>query len=123
MQTITVAVADVNRDRRMGYERLLYGEDGITLLSNVGPSNGERNDHAFVNRRLQQRTNVTECENEVARIKRLRPAVMLINLDTGADENHVLLLSLRSVCPESHIVVLADDAVHENKIIQAIEFG
>jgi DNA-binding NarL/FixJ family response regulator len=123
MQTITVAVADVNRDRRMGYERLLYGEDGITLLSNVGPSNGERNDHAFVNRRLQQRTNVTECENEVARIKRLRPAVMLINLDTGADENHALLLSLRSVCPESHIVLLADDTVQDEELIQALEIG
>jgi DNA-binding NarL/FixJ family response regulator len=123
MQTVTVAIADVDRERRTGYERLLHGEDGITLLSNVGTSNDDRNDHAFVNRRHTQRTNISECENEVARIKRLKPAVMLINLHTGADENHVLLLSLRSVCPESHIVVLADDAVHENKIIQAIEFG
>jgi DNA-binding NarL/FixJ family response regulator len=123
MQTITVAVADVNRDRRMGYERLLHGEDGITLLSNVGINNGVRSDCAFANRRLKQRINVSECENEVARIKRLQPAVMLINLDTGADENHALLLSLRSVCPESHIVLLADDAVQDAKLIQALEIG
>lgn len=123
MQMVTVAVADVDRDRRAGFERLLYGEDGITLLSNSGPNSGERNDHTFANRRMVQRTTITECENEVARIKRLKPSVMLVNLDMCADENHALLLSLRNVCPDSKVVVLANDAVHESKIIQALEMG
>ncbi|MBI5891266.1 MAG: response regulator transcription factor [Nitrosomonadales bacterium] len=123
MQTVTVAVADVDRHRRAEYERLLHGEDGITLLSNVGPNNGERNDHTFANRRREQRTDISACENEVARIKRLRPAVMLVNLDVCADENHALLLSLRCVCPESRIVLLADDTVQESKILQALEVG
>jgi DNA-binding NarL/FixJ family response regulator len=123
MQNVTVAVADVDRARRAGFERLLHGEDGITLLSNVGLDNGDRNDHAFSNRRLEQRTNISECENEVARLKRLKPVVMLVNLDMCGDENHALLLSLRNVCPNSRIVVLADDAVHESKIMQALEIG
>lgn len=123
MQTVTVAVADVNRDRRAGFERLLHGEEGIELLSNVGSSNGERNDHAFVNRRARQRTDISASENEVARIKRLQPKVMLVNLDLNADEDHALLLSLRSECPEARIVLLTDDTVHESKIFQALEIG
>jgi DNA-binding NarL/FixJ family response regulator len=123
MQTVTVAVADVDRDRRAGYERMLHGEDGITLLSNAGPNNGDRNDHAFANRRFEQRTDVSACENEVARIKRLNPSVTLVSLDMNADEDHALLLSLRSVCPESYIVLLADDTIHDSQIIQALEIG
>ncbi len=123
MQTVTVAVADVDRERRAGYERLLYGENGITLLSNVGLSNGGRNDHAFVNRRVRQRTDISACENEVARIKRLQPLVTLVNLDLSEDEGHALLLSLRSECPEAHIVLLTNGLVQESKILQALEIG
>ncbi|MBU1424392.1 MAG: DNA-binding response regulator [Gammaproteobacteria bacterium] len=123
MQTVTVAVADVDRDRRVAYERLLHGEEGITLLSNAGPNNGDRNDHAFANRRREQRTDVSACENEVARLKRLKPSVMLVSMDMGEDEDHALLLSLRCVCPESHIVLLADDAVYDSKILQALAIG
>lgn len=123
MQNVTVAIADVDRDRRAGYERLLHGEDGITLLSNVGASNSERNDHAFINRRTKQRTDVLAYENEVARIKRLKPRVMLVNLDLSDDEGHALLLSLRCECPETHIVLLTDDFVQESRIIQALEIG
>jgi hypothetical protein len=123
MQNVTVAIADVDRDRRAVYERLLHGEEGITLLSNVGLDNGERNDHAFVNRRVRQRTDILAYENEVARIKRLKPVVMLVSLDLSDDEGHALLLSLRSECPETYIVLLTDDFVQESKIIQALEIG
>jgi DNA-binding NarL/FixJ family response regulator len=123
MKNVTVAIADIDHDRRLLYERLLHGEDGITLLSNVGPGKGDRNDHAFVNRRSQQRTDVSACENEVARIKRLRPSVMLVNVDMNNDEDHALLLSLRCECPDAHIVLLTDDFVQESKIIQALAIG
>jgi DNA-binding NarL/FixJ family response regulator len=123
MQTVTVAIADVDRERRVEYERLLFGEEGITLLSNCGPSNGVRNDHAFVNRRLKQRTNISASENEVARIIRLKPVVILVNLESGTDEDHALLLSLRCECPDAHIVLLTNDSVCESTIIQALEIG
>jgi DNA-binding NarL/FixJ family response regulator len=123
MQTVTVAVADVDRNRRATYERFLHGEDGITLLSNVGQNNAVRNDHAFSCRRQTQRTFASASENEVARIKRLNPKVVLINLDKATDEEQALFLSLRCVCPESRIVLLAADAVSEATIIQAFEIG
>ena len=123
MQNVTVAIADVDRERRAGYERLLHGEDGITLLSNVGLGNEDRNDHAFVNHRVKQRTDILAYENEVARIKRLKPSVMLVNLDLSNDEGHALLLSLRCECPETFIVLLTDGFVQESRIIQALEIG
>ncbi|MDO8989424.1 MAG: DNA-binding response regulator [Sideroxyarcus sp.] len=123
MQTVTVAVAGIDRVRREGFERLLYGENGITVLSNAGPDDEGGNDHTFASRRFGQRAEVSSFENEVARIRRLRPAVTLVNLDMCADEDLALFLSLRSMCPASRIVLLADDAVNENKIIQALEIG
>lgn len=86
MQSITVAVADINRERREIHERLLCGEEGIQLLSNLGGTDGGKNDHAFSDRRLMPRTDLSACEHEVARIKRLRPNIMLVNLDVGLDD-------------------------------------
>lgn len=132
MQPVTVAIADVDRDRRAGYERFLQGELGITLLANVTSTNevsgeqflsGHPNEHAFVNRRLKPRTNVTANEDEVARIKRLKPLVLLVNLNRCIDEDYALLLSLRRECPDTLVVLLADDSVRESQMIQALEIG
>jgi hypothetical protein len=70
------------------------------LLSNVDFDNGERNDYAFVNRRAKQRTYVFASEDEMARIERLKPCIMLVNLDLSEDEGDALLLSLRCECPD-----------------------
>lgn len=132
MQPITVAIADTDRDRRAGYERLLQGESGITLLTNVASGDevgeerllsGRPNDHVFENRRLKPRTNVAENEDEVARIKRLKPLVLLVNLNLCTDEDYALLLSLRRECPDTLMVFLADDSVHESKILKVLEIG
>lgn len=132
IQPVTVAIADADRDRRAGYERFLQGELGITLLTHVAPSNevsdekllsGHTNDHAFVDRRLKPRTDATASENEVARIKRLKPLVLLVNLNQCTDEDYVLLLSLRRECPEALMVLLADDSVREDQILKVLEIG
>lgn len=132
IQPVTVAIADTDRDRRAGYERLLQGEIGVTLLTNVTSSNevvdekrlsGRPSDHAFVNRRLKPRTNITASEDEVARIKRLKPLVLLVNLNLCTDEDYALLLSLRRECPGALMVLLADDSIQESQIIQALEIG
>lgn len=123
IQPVTVAIADADRDRRAGYERLLQDEIGITLLTNATSSNEVSDDHAFVDRRLKPRTDVTANENEVARIKRLKPLVLLVNLNLCTDDDYALLLSLRRDCPEALIVLLADDSIHESQILQALEIG
>jgi DNA-binding NarL/FixJ family response regulator len=123
IQPITVAIADADLDRRAVYERLMQGEDGITLLTNATSSNEVSNDHVLVDRRLIARTNVTASENEVARIKRLKPLVLLVNLNLCTEEDYAFLLSLRHECPEALMVLLADDSIHESQIIQALEIG
>lgn len=123
IQPVTVAIADTDRDRRAGYERLLQSEIGITLLTNVTSSNEVSNDHAFVNRRLNPRTNVTASEDEVARIKRLKPLVLLVNLNLCTDDDYALLRSLRRECPWAKMVLLTNDSIHESQIIQALEIG
>jgi DNA-binding NarL/FixJ family response regulator len=122
-QPVTVAVADADRDRRAGYERLIQGEAGITLLTNVVSSNKASNDGTFVERRLNPRIDVTASEDEVARIKRLKPLVLLVNLNQCADEDCAFLLSLRRECPEALMVLLTDDSILERQIVQALEIG
>lgn len=123
MQPVTVAVAGANRMRRDGYERLLQSEAGIRLLTNTTSSNAVRNDHPSVNRRLKPRTHLTASEDEVARIKRLKPLVLLVELNLCTDEDYALLLSLRRECPWAKIVLLTDDSIHESQIIQALQIG
>jgi len=123
IQPVTVAIADSDHDRRAGCERFLQNELGITLLKNITSNADVGNDFTLVNRRLKPRSDVTANEDEVARIKRLRPDVLLVNINLGIDEECALLLSLRRACPESLIVLLTDDSVRDNQVIQALELG
>ena len=122
-QSVTVAIADTDRGRRQRYERLLQGEFGISLLTDETSSYEPGIFRAFLNRRLKPRVDITACENEVARIKRLKPLVLLVNLNLCTDEDHALLLSLRRECPETLIVLLTEDTVQDNKIIRYLEVG
>jgi len=123
MQPVSVAIAGADRDQCSGYERLLQGEFGISLLADVATSQDSGKYLTFLNRRLRARTDVTVCEQEVARIKRLKPLVLLVNVNRYSDEDCELLLSLRRECPEVLIVLLADDSVHEDLIMHGLEIG
>ena len=123
VQPVTVAIADADRDRRAGYERLLQDEFGIALLTDAKSSNEDGKLRAFVNRRFNSRKNVEAYENEVARIKRLKPLVVLVNVNLYTDDDCALLLSLRRECPDALIILLTDDSIDENQILQALEIG
>lgn len=116
MQTVTVAIADVDCIRRAGLERLLQGEAGIKLLASDDES-------ALAKSRSGRGSHVSEYEDEVDRIKCLNPEVTLVKMGKDADEDQALFLSLRVECPEAQIVLLADDAVQESRIIRALEIG
>lgn len=124
IQSVTVAIADADRDRRGRYERFLQNEPGIALLTSVASNQQASNDHTFVDRRLNPRDNLTESEHEVARIKRLKPLVLLVNLNLCTDEDYALLLSLRSECPDALMVVLlADDSIREDQMLKIMGIG
>lgn len=123
MQPITVAVADTNRDRRVQYECFLQSQLGIKLLANSTSNKEADNDPTFVDRRHKPRTDISASEDEVARIKRLKPLVLLVNLNLCTDEDYTLLLSLRCECPETLIVLLADDSIREDQLMKILEIG
>lgn len=123
IQPVTVAIADRDHDRRSEYERILEDEIGITLLTNVKSNNEVGSDLAFVNRRLRPRINVTASEDEVARIKRLKPLVVLVNLNLCTDDDYAFLLSLHRECPDPFVILLADDSIDVSRILQALEIG
>lgn len=122
-QPVTVAVADANRNRRIGCEHFLQDKLGIELLEKHSPSNESDSDYAFRDRRRKPRTNLTPNEDEVARITRLKPLVLLVNLNLCDDDDYALLLSLRYECPDVLLILMADDSVHESRILHALEIG
>jgi DNA-binding NarL/FixJ family response regulator len=123
MQPVPVAIADADRTRRAEFERFLQSDNGIKLLTNVAAGNGAGRDHTFTDRRLKSRTDVSAEEDEVARIKRLNPLVLLVNLNMCGDEDYALLLSLRRECPDALMVLLTDDSIREDQLMKIMEIG
>ena len=123
IQPVTVAIADFDHDRRAEYESLLQSELGISLLTNVMLSNETINEYGLVNRRFKPRSNLTASEDEVARIKRINPLVLLVSLNLCSDDDYALLLSLRNECSGALMVLLADDSVREDQLLKVLEIG
>jgi DNA-binding NarL/FixJ family response regulator len=120
MQPITVAIVDENGGRRTKFEHSLQGEQGIKVLTNVTTSEG----NMTKNRRLKPRTNITAIEDVVARIRRLNPRILLANLKQCTDADCAMLVSLRRECPETLVVLLADEsAQQEDLVMQALARG
>lgn len=102
MQPITVAIADENTERRARFERALHREQGISMLT----------------------SDVSKTEGAVARVRQLSPRVLLADLKQCTDADGAMLRSLRHACPDTLVVMLADEsAQQEDLIIQALAGG
>jgi len=120
MQIITVAIADEDAERRAKFENSLQGEEGIMVLKNATTSEGEMT----IDRRLNTRTSISAIDNVVARIRRLNPRILLANLKQCTDADCAMLVSLRRECPETLVVLLADESVQqEDRVMQALASG
>ena len=120
MQIITVAIADEDSERRAKFENSLQGEEGIIVLKNATTSEGEMT----IDRRLNPRTSNSAIDNVVARIRRLNPRILLADLKQCAEEDCAMLVSLRRDCPETLVVLLADESVQqEDRVMQALASG
>lgn len=119
MQAITVAIVDVDQENRMQLEQSLQEEKGkIEVLREIA-SDFDR----MVERRLAPRTELTLVENVIARIKRLKPRVLLVNTKRLPDVTDDLLTTLRKQCPETLILLLIDNTVGERMIMKALING
>ena len=119
MQAITVAIADEDVERRTRFERVLLGAQGIRVLTNT-PGEGRITQE----RRRNPRTDISTAADVVARSRRLNPRILLANLQQCTDEGCAMLSSLRRECPETLVVLLADESPdQEERIIQALATG
>lgn len=120
MQIITVAIADEDAGRRAKFENCLQGEEDVMVLKNATSSEGEMT----IDRRLNPRKNISAIDNIVAMMRRLNPRILLANLKQCTDEDCAMLLSLRRECPETLVVLLADESVQqEEQVMQALASG
>jgi DNA-binding NarL/FixJ family response regulator len=119
VQTVSVAISDTNYDRRSSYEYALREMPDVRLLANDESSA----DIPFTSRRLKSRINMTIVENELARIKRLMPRVLLMDMNLCAEERCEMLESLRRECPETLVVLVGDESGNEELIMNALIAG
>ena len=119
MQPITVAIADEDAERRSRFERSLQGTQGIRLVTSATTEA-----HVGQERRRSSRANITRIEDVVARSRRLKPRILFAGLQQSTEADCAMLAALRSECPETLVVMLADgSARQEERILQALASG
>ncbi|MGA8146848.1 MAG: DNA-binding response regulator [Gallionellaceae bacterium] len=120
MQQITVAISDQNVGRCAKFEHLLQYEQGIQILVNAKSNE----DDMIRDRRLMPRINITAAEDMVARICRLKPRVLFANIKQCIEADCAMLMTLRHECPDTLVVLLADESVQEeDQVLRALASG
>ncbi len=118
MKKVTVAITDTDPGRREKLEQSLQGEQDIQVLTNVISDETEISGE----RRLISRTDITEIEDVIARIGRLKPRILFVNLDQSTG-GFALLEALYREYPETLMVLLTDKSAKEEEIMQALANG
>jgi DNA-binding NarL/FixJ family response regulator len=118
MQTVTVAIADIDPSRRTKLEQSLQRGEGIEVLTNIMPSGKEvPSDGDF------QAYENGSMEEVVTKIAQLKPRILFINLDQSIVGDFALLDALHRLCPETLVVLLTDKTAQEEQIIRALAYG
>ncbi len=120
MQPIAVTISDENVGRRVRLEHLLHGEPGIRILTHAKSNENDM----FKDRRLVSREGTTAVEDCVAKVRRLKPRVLFATIKQCIDDDYAMLVSLRRECPQTLVVLLADDPdQQEDQVMQALASG
>lgn len=120
MCPITVAITDINKEKRRKLEQFLQNDkQRLHVLSDWISNENERS----CDRRLKPRDNVTFIEDSIARTKRLKPRVLLVGTQMFPDSVYDLLAELRRECPDTLIIMLTNDSAEENKILDGLANG
>lgn len=120
MISVTVAIVEENRKKRNELERFLQ-QDKQCL--NVLTDKVTNINNQFIDRRLKSRRKMTFIEDSVARIRRLKPRVLLVSTGQVSDPEYILLTVLRHACPNVLVILLIEEEIEENKILDALASG
>ena len=114
MQMVTVAIADTDPGRREKLEQSLQGEQDIKVLTNVMSE--------ISNECRLKPADITEIEGVIARIGRIKPRILFVNLNEST-RGDALLGALHREHPETLVVLLTDKSAKEEEIMQAFANG
>ena len=120
MLPIKVAVADANREKRNELEQFLqHDKQRLHVLSDkISNKNGR-----LCDRRLKSRKNMTFIEDNIARVNRLKPRVLLVSTQILLDSDYDFLIELHDDCHDTLVVMLIDNFTEENKILEGLACG
>ena len=94
MQLITVAIADENAKRREKFECMLQDDPSVRVLANI-----------------------QTIEDVLTTTARLKPRILFISLKHCAEADGEILLSMNRECPETLVVLLADESARQGEQI------
>lgn len=123
VQTITVAVVEASQEKRVQLEKFLQQDKDINAIEVLTDEISTKGD---VERRLKPRSDLTFLDDIVARIERMKPRVLLVSTQVQqlSGEFCNLLLTLRSQCPETLVVLLIDEkATEKDLLLDALASG
>lgn len=123
VQTITVAVVEASQEKRVQLEKFLQQDKDTNAIEVL---TDEISNKGGVERRLKPRSDLTFLDDIVARIERMKPRVLLVSTQVQqlSGEFCNLLLTLRSQCPETLVVLLIDEkATEKDLLLDALASG
>lgn len=120
MSFITVAIVNIeqNQQKMTIHELLHHNAPQFELLTD-SPSQGIQSEE----RRRLARCGLSFVENAIARIRRLKPQILLMNTSRAMHECCDLLLALRDQCPGVRTLLVIDEAIEEDDLVQALACG
>ncbi len=119
MQSITVAIVEINQDQHVPVEELLRPHETSMELLTDARSNYDNT----VERRHVHRNDITPVDNAIARIKRLNPSILLVNANRLMDEYCDLLLALQYQCPDTQAILVLNKPIEEDYLLKALICG
>ncbi len=120
MSSITVAIVNIeqNQQKTTIHELFQHNAPLFELLTD-SPSQAIQSEE----RRRLTRCGLSFVENAIARIRRLKPQILLMNTSRAMHECCNLLLALRDQCPRIRTLLVIDEAIKEDDLVLALACG
>ncbi len=119
MQTVTVAIADVDPGRRRKLEQFLRNGPGITVLGNVMPNGSDR----YVELEAGTHAHFEAMDDIVAKVSEARPRILFVDLDYSREGDFALLEAVHRESPDTLVLLLTDKSAREEQILQGLANG
>lgn len=119
MQSITVAVVEIDQDHHVPIKELLQQSEIHVELLTDAPSDYDNK----IERRGMPRSGIAAVDNAIARIKRLNPNILLVNANRSMEEYCDLLVALQQQCPNTQSILIINESIEEAYLLKTLACG